>query len=289
MNAAAAFEHRKDWLISQIEQAQNMQQAVLACTMALEQTACELAQDEADEQARQRQQAVMAVARRAPAVLQAATARGELIVSQEENAPADGLDRMGRVLQIAGVLALTGLAVFEYVQGRSGVALLQAVGALLFVAGSMRVQPDKAEEPRAKARGVAMLDAKAAASQMQQLCEAVDICMQDLALVEAGGSRMRLSGTADDAMLDLLVALMEAKASGRDEMAMRSLSLAEEYLHMLGVDVVFYTEESAALFDALPTMGQARTVRPALVKEGKPVRRGVAAVQGAAFGRGVGV
>ena len=88
----------------------------------------------------------------------------------------------------------------------------------------------------------------------------------------------QLSGTADDAMLDLLVALMEAKASGRDEMAMRSLSLAEEYLRMLGVEIVPYAPERDAMFDRLPTVGAARTVRPALVKDGRVLRRGVAAV-----------
>jgi len=288
MNAVTAFEHRKDWLRAQLEDAQDMQQAALACTMALEQVACELAQDETDEHARQRQQAVLAVARRAPAILQAGRARGELIVPEAQEQPEGMMDRVGRGLQLAGVLALTGLAVYEYIQGRSAVALLQAIGALLFAAGGIRMQGVPAQEKRMEARGVASADAASAVAQLQQLCEAVDVCMQDLALVEDAGGRMRLSGTADDAMLDLLVALMEAKASGRDEMAMRSLSLAEEYLHMLGVEVVFYAEDTAGLFDTLPTIGQARTVRPALVKEGKLVRRGVAAVQGAALGRGVG-
>ena len=96
--------------------------------------------------------------------------------------------------------------------------------------------------------------------------------------MEQTAGRTHLSGTADDAMLDLLVALMEAKASGRDEMAMRSLSLAEEYLHMLGVEIVPYGAEHAAMFDMLPTLSGERTVRPALVREGKVLRRGVAAV-----------
>ena len=100
----------------------------------------------------------------------------------------------------------------------------------------------------------------------------------DLALLDLPAGGTRLTGTADDAMLDLLVALMEAKASGRDEMAMRSLSLAEEYLRMLGVEVVSYAPERAAMFDRLPTVGAARTVRPALLKDGRVLRRGVAAV-----------
>jgi len=286
MNAATAFEHRKDALREQLLQAQDVQQAVLACTMALEQAACELAQDEEDEYARQRQQAVIAVARQAPALLQAGRARGELIVPEQQKDEGAAPDRMGRCLQLAGVFLLCALAVYEYVQGRSGVALLQAVGALLFAAGSMRMQPQRVQES-AQARGVAYVDAEAAVLRMQQLCEAVDVCIGDLAMVEQAGGRVRLSGTADDAMLDLLVALMEAKASGRSEMALRSLNLAEEYLRMLGIAPVYYDAQTALLFDVLPTMGEARTVRPALVRGDTLVRRGVAAVRQA--GRSVGV
>ena len=282
MNAVTAFEHRKDQLKEQLLAAKDIQQAVLACTMALEQTACELAQNEQDEVARQRQQAVMAIVRRVPAILQAARAKGELILPEEETAAQPG--GVSRYMQLAGVFALCGLAVYEYMTGHTGAAFIQAMGALLFVAGSMRMSGR--QEERAKARGVAYVDADVVIAQLTALCEAADICMQDLALVERSGAVTRLSGSADDAMIDLLVALMEAKTSGRDEMAMRSLSLAEEYLHMLGVEIIPYSEEQAALFDTLPTLSGARTVRPALVKEGKVLRRGVAAVAAMKGGMG---
>ena len=82
---------------------------------------------------------------------------------------------------------------------------------------------------------------------------------------------------ADEAMLDLLSAMMEARASGRQDLALRSLDQAEQYLRMLGVQSVFYDAEHAALFDVLPARSGERTVRPALVRDGELVRRGVAA------------
>ena len=102
--------------------------------------------------------------------------------------------------------------------------------------------------------------------------------MSDLALLEKENGTARLSGTADDAMLDLLTALMEARASGRAELAMRSLSQAEQYLHALGIELIAYDAAHAQLFDVLPTMGEARTIRPAMMKDGKVLRRGVAAL-----------
>ena len=49
-------------------------------------------------------------------------------------------------------------------------------------------------------------------------------------------------------------------------------------MRMLGVQSVFYDAEHAALFDVLPARSGERTVRPALVRDGELVRRGVAAV-----------
>lgn len=275
MDAVTAFEHREDALRAQLEKAQDMQTAVSACAMALEQAACELAQEEQDERARQRQQAVLALARQTPLLLQSARARGELVM-QEAQPDTSGWAKLARGMQLCGVLALTALAVVDFVHGRSGMALVQALGVLMLAAGSLRVSGGAPAQ--AVARGIPCVDAQALIVQLKRLCQAADVCVGDLAQLDHPAGGAQLSGTADDAMLDLLVALMEAKASGRDEMAMRSLSLAEEYLRMLGVEIVPYAPERDAMFDRLPTVGAARTVRPALLKDGRVLRRGVAAV-----------
>lgn len=275
MNAAAAFSHREAELLEQLAGAQEIDQAIAACSMALEQTACELAQDEQDEHARQRQQAVMALARRAPQLLRAAAARGELVVSGEQAAPAQSRqEKLRRGARAAGAFLLAALAVYELIGGHAMFAALQlSGGALLLAAG-------KGEQAAVscQARGIPCVDAEAAVRMLRGLCQAADVCASDLALLEKDAGMARLTGTADDAMLDLLTALMEAKASGRNELAMRSLSQAEQYLHGLGIELIAYDEAHAQLFDVLPTMGEARTIRPAMMKDGKVLRRGVAAL-----------
>ena len=270
MNAATAFSHREEELLARLGGAQDMEQATEACAMALEQTACELAQDEQDEHARQRQQAVMAVARRAPQLLRAATARGELVL--EEAAPRREA-RLKKGAKAAGLFLLAALAVYELIGGRAVFALLQAAGgALLLASGGENRAVD------GRARGIPGADAQTLVRTLRELCRAVDLCVSDLALLDREADAMRLSGTADGAMLDLLTALLEAKASGHDELAMRSLARAEQYLRMLGVEPVAYDVAHAPLFDCLPTMGEPRTIRPALVQDGKTLRRGVAAI-----------
>ena len=169
---------------------------------------------------------------------------------------------------------LAALAVYELIGGHAVFAVLQlAGGALLLAAG----KGEQAAVP-CQARGIPYVDAEAAVRMLRGLCQSADLCVSDLALLEKDAGMACLTGTADDAMLDLLTALMEAKASGRSELAMRSLSQAEQYLHGLGIELIAYDAAHAQLFDVLPTMGEARTIRPAMMKDGKVLRRGVAAL-----------
>ena len=91
---------------------------------------------------------------------------------------------------------------------------------------------------------------------------------------------IRTSNTCDVVLEDCRIPAAnligeEGKGFG---IAMKTLDQAEQYLRMLGVQSVFYDAEHAALFDVLPARSGERTVRPALVRDGELVRRGVAAV-----------
>ena len=272
VNAVTAFENRKDALRTQIAGAQDASDAIAAVTMTLEQVACDLAQDERDDLTRQRQLAVLALARRSPMLLRAARAEGQLVV-EHVPAPAHKV-RMG-VLGAGGVILL-GTAAHAALSGSLTVALLQVIGALLLCVGSARaLQP---VQERQSAKGIVCLDAEDLVREVGQICQAADICVSDLHVIEQERGVSRLTGTVDDAVLDLLSSMLEARASGREDLAVRVLGQAEQYLHMMGVEAVEYDENHAAAFDVLPTLSGSRTVRPALLQDGRVLRRGVAAV-----------
>lgn len=287
MNASMAFEQKKEELLQRLAAAEDAKAAQLSVVMTLEQIAALLSQDENDPLARQRTQAVMALTKRMPACLRAARAEGQLTVLPRETEPALRKAKLGAAAAGAALLAL--LAVAELINGRWGFALLQAVGGALAYLGSRSTAP-AAPAQEARATGVLRVDAQELVRAVEDICQAADICVSDLALIEREGTTARLSGTADEAMLDLLVSLMEAKATGREDVAMRSLDQAETYLRMLGVEPVFYDgkdPERARLFDVLPTLRGERTVRPALLRDGRVIRRGVAACAAAqAAGKG---
>ena len=275
MNAMTVFEDRKDEFLECLESAQSAQARAEAAVFVIEQIACMLAQEETDSAARQRQQAVLAMAKRAPSLLAAAQAQGEMVIApQQTRRPEKGVKLSAKTVG-AGILAL--LAAYELIDGQLIFALLQAAGCALLIFGGGTLGTLAAQAGKAQARGVLSVDAPALLEQIGALCRAADVCVSDLELIGREEGLTRLSGTADEATLDLLSAMLEAKASGRSDAAERTLGLAEQYLKMLGVEAVFYSAESAACFDVLPTLSGERTIRPALLKDGRVIRRGVAA------------
>ncbi|MBQ5911467.1 MAG: hypothetical protein IIW94_05615, partial [Clostridia bacterium] len=160
-----AFSHREEQLLAALTQAKDVDQAIAACAMALEQTACELAQDEQDDVARQRMQAVMACARRAPQMLRACEAQGELVMDEAPAASKKGKLQMG--VKLLGGFLLAALAVYELIEGRTTFAVLQLAGAgLLAFFGGQK------EKQTVRARGIPCIHAKQKAAQCTILCKA---------------------------------------------------------------------------------------------------------------------
>ena len=196
MNAVAAFENRKDTLRAQLEESENMPQAISAATMTLEQVACDLAQDEQDDFARQRQQAVMALAKRLPLGLRASRAKAQIVLEETQEQPS----RVRRGSVGAGAVMLAALAVYEAVNGKMNFALLQALGALLMLFGANgALTATTRQTPRAQAETA--IDAADMVREVGEICQAADLCAADLALIEQDNAPSRLSGTADEAML----------------------------------------------------------------------------------------
>ena len=75
---------------------------------------------------------------------------------------------------------------------------------------------------------------------------------------------------------ELYSGLLEAAYSGDGDFALGRIESLKYYLHTREVEIVDYTDETAELFDVMPSK-LSGTLRPALVQGGKVLRRGMAA------------
>ena len=102
---------------------------------------------------------------------------------------------------------------------------------------------------------------------------------------EGGSSASSGEDIPDEAQLALFADLLEADAAGDGQAALDKIADVRFYLHTKGIEAVDHTEAmkdgkstGSEWFDRMPGMRDA-TIRPALVKDGKLIRKGVIAVK----------
>lgn len=81
--------------------------------------------------------------------------------------------------------------------------------------------------------------------------------------------------TASSSELDLFSDLLAAAYSKDPDFALEKINEIKYYLHKQQIEVVDYSTETARYFDMMPGL-HAGTIRPAMVAEGKLLRKGVA-------------
>ncbi len=274
MKTADAFRANQTALEESLRQAGTAEEAAAAVRIAFERTAALLAQEETDEVTRQREQAVLAVAKESGALLRAVRAEGKLVAAAPEN-ETEGRMKPKTAALYGGVGLLAVLAVYELISGRWIFTLLAVIAVLLLYIGMSSAAPGSTQTW--KAEGTVHVETDIVRT-MISICEAVDIAVQDLAVIDTEQTVRKMSGQ-EEALLDFVSALLEAKESGREDLLVENAAEAEQALHRIGIKAVRYSSENASMFELLPTVGKSRTVRPALVNSERIIRRGVAAVQ----------
>ena len=271
MTIMEAFESRKDDLRRRLTAVSDQSQSVSIVQTELSGIAETIARDENDPIRRQRAQAVLALLRYAPRLMAAASARGELVLGGD--GPQDKEERHGflRYARYAELVLFGAVTVYELLSGRIILSLLLVVGLLLLFA-----TPDRNNETKLNARGIVFIAPDALLTELSALCHAADICLADIEALDAE-TQLRFAHTVDEATMSLIEVLLEARSSGREDLALRSLDDVVLYLKSQGIELAEYSEGNEYCFDMLPTRSGTRTIRPALLREGRVLRRGVAA------------
>ena len=268
MRISEEFERVRDDLRSRLSLCRTLEESCAAAEKAIEGIAANLAKNESSAADRQKAGAVLALCKNAPRLIYSCTARGELVLNQsKESFTGKAVSK----LPLAGLGILLCVAAFEFLSGRIIPAVLTLIGAGL-AAGSKGLL---ALTPAAEARGIPVCEADKMTAALADLCRAADVCLLDLDTIEKENA-LRLESRADEALLSYFGELLEAEASGRQDLAQRSLEGAKDYLSVLGIESLDYNDKNAVYFDVLPTLGEEKTLRPALLKDGRLLRRGVA-------------
>lgn len=187
----------------------------------------------------------------------------------------------GAVLLVASVLGmLIGgrfSGVFEFIKGLLPTAL---GGVCLFLAGLQAGRPGKAKPGEEAVRTEFLADAEKAWHTLRGAMLQADGQLERLREEEAmraakaGGSEAA-GGELSPAALELFGELLESAYAAGDEASREAASSIGFYLHNAGVDVVDCAAGKESWFEFLPAP-RPGTIRPALVSEGRLLKKGLA-------------
>jgi len=156
----------------------------------------------------------------------------------------------------------------------AGAELARVVAA--WVAGKRRRSSEAQTVADVRTKAIVQIDRQALLRRLSHAFSALDKLVDD-----ARGLRPTIASAGpvieDAGFTELLQDLMEAREVADGEYALRVLRSLQSVLERHGIQVVAYDGANRPLFEFQPALGPAGTLRPALVQNGRLLRRGLVA------------
>ncbi|MBQ6623663.1 MAG: hypothetical protein IJH57_03490 [Mogibacterium sp.] len=157
-----------------------------------------------------------------------------------------------------------------------GISILMGAAAL-YLSGTMqnKTGPAKKKEYHVEQK----VDADRIYRNFRTVMISVDQSLDEVRLTEKQAHREqagKLEGReASPAEIELFSDLLAASYSGDPEFALEKIAGIKYYLHRQQIEVVDYSEDNASFFDMMPG-ASAGTIRPAMIADGKLLKKGLA-------------
>jgi len=157
-----------------------------------------------------------------------------------------------------------------------GVAILMGAAAL-FLSGSIQGKPtgNRKKEYHVEQK----VDADRIYRNYRTIMISVDQSLDEVRLQEKQDKKEqagKIEGRdASSAEIELFSDLLAASYSGDPEFALEKIAGIKYYLHQQQIEAVDYNEDTAQYFDLMPG-ASAGTIRPALIADGKLLKKGLA-------------
>ena len=161
----------------------------------------------------------------------------------------------------------------------TALVLMAAAAVCFFLAGRFSVNK-AGKQARREFRFECLLDSGAVYRTLHSVMMVTDQYLDQIEVEEKWDSRKLTENREklSNEEIALFSGLLEALQSRDAEYAFDRLGDIRFYLHMKGVDVVDYSPEFAPWFDRMPSDTQG-TLRPALVSDGKVLKKGLASIR----------
>ncbi|MBR2801123.1 MAG: hypothetical protein IKE21_00855 [Erysipelotrichaceae bacterium] len=206
---------------------------------------------------------------------------GKLLTEEKKKVrlPAVILLVAGIALPLAAVAVLSGTD-----EALAGVMEMPAIGVTfgggllcLFLAGLFFTKRKNATYSEKELMAENRIDANKIYQTMHAVLLIVDRNIAEALSVQQLEERQRQESEGkeeDISALSLYADLLEAQYARDGEYALDQLSKVPFYLHQQGIEMLNYSEEDRSWFDVIP--GEKKeTIRPALVKDGKLLKKGI--------------
>ena len=265
-----AYDERREELIRALKECPDVKATADCAALFLDRLCREAMADAASREERAEIERLFAAAKAGLACMQAVT-QAEVTLRRAAAKPLTGRQKLSAYLPYVSLFLGAVLCVWLILEGERAAAVLCVPLMALSFAQKKEALPEEETAAAPKAddyelvrlfdRLIDRLDALAAARRAEK---------EDR--LAPGGEPLLLT----DGLLEPLQMLMEAAETQDGRYALKTLPQVREALLAQGVQAVDYSEENRAYFEMFPSEQGGRTIRPALLREGKLILRGQA-------------
>ena len=265
-----AYDERREELIRALKECRDVAETADCLALFLDKIGRETMAGAESREERAEIERLFAAAKPALLCMQAVHS-AEITVTRSAIKPLSGREKLRSLLPYAALALGAILCVWLILEGeRAAAALCVPLMALSLAPRAVRApQEETVAHPRA--------DEYELARQFDRLIDRLDALLaarraEREERTVASGEPLLLT----DGLLEPIQMLMEAAETQDGRYALRAMPQIREALRAQGVQLVAFSEENRAYFEMFPSEQGGRTIRPALLREGKLILRGQA-------------
>lgn len=265
-----AYDERREELQSALKQCRDVKETADCAALFLDRLCREAMAEAASRDERAEIERLFSAAKGGLMCMQAVT-QAEITVKRTASRPLEGRERLRAMLPYLSLFLGAILCVWLILEGaRAAAVLCVPLMALSLV-------PRKERAPEEETSAAPRADVYELMRLFDRLVDRLD-ALREARRVERE-DRLAPSGEPlllTDGLLEPLQMLMEAAETQDGRYALKTLPQVREALRAQGVQAVDYSEENRAYFELFPSEQGGRTIRPALLREGRLILRGQA-------------